>query len=106
NRSTDNPKAYQLYLMGRDYYLRCSSARNLEIAIRFGQRALEIDPNYARAWALVAGCQHFLHRRGRSEDGGLAAAEKALSLDPTLAKAHAIKGRHLAQSGSYDHPLP
>jgi len=35
NRSTDDPKAYQLYLMGRHYYLR-SSARNLEIAIRFG----------------------------------------------------------------------
>ena len=54
---------------------------------------------------MVAGCQHFLHRRGRSEDGGLAAAEKALSLDPTLAKAHAIKGRHLAQLGCYDEAL-
>jgi len=104
NRSTDEPKAYQLYLMGRHYYLRCG-ARDLEIAIRFGQRALEIDPNYGRAWALIAGCQHFLHRRGRSEDGGLAAAEKALSLDPTLAEAHAIKGRQLAQIGCYDEAL-
>jgi adenylate cyclase len=105
NRSTDDPKAYQLYLMGRDYYLRCGGARDLEIATRFGQRALEIDPNYARAWALIAGCQYFLHRRGKSEDGGLAAAEKALSLDPTLAEAHAIKGRHLAQIGCYDEAL-
>jgi len=104
NRSTDNPKAYQLYLMGRHYYLRCST-RNLEVAIRFGQQALEIDPNYGRAWALIAGCQHLLHRRGKSEDGGLAAAERALSLDPTLAEAHAIKGRHLAQIGCYDEAL-
>jgi adenylate cyclase len=104
NRSTDDPKAYQLYLMGRHYYLRCS-ARNLEVAIRFGQRALEFDPNYGRAWALIAGCQQYLHRRGRSEDGGLAAAEKALSLDPTLAAAHAIKGRHLALIGSYNEAL-
>ena len=104
NRSTDDPKAYRLYLIGRHYYLRYS-ARNLEIAIRFGQRALEIDPNYGRAWALIAGCQHYLHRRGKSEDGGLAAAEKALSLDPTLAEAHAIKGRHLAQIGCYDEAL-
>src|SRR5262249_12011992 len=104
NRSTDDPRAYQLYLMGRDYYLKCG-ARGLEIAIRFGQRALEIDPNYGRAWALIAGCQHYLHRRGKSEDGGLAAVNKALSLDPTLAEAHAIKGRHLAQIGCYDEAL-
>ncbi len=104
NRSTHDPKAYQLYLIGRHYYL-IGAARTLEIAIRFGRRALEIDPNYARAWALVAGCQHFLHRRGRSEDGGLSATETALSLDPTLAEAHAIKGRHLAQIGRYDEAL-
>src|SRR5262245_15185433 len=104
NRSTGDPKAYQLYLMGRHYYL-ISSARNLEIAIRFGQRALEIDPNYARAWALVAGCQLFLHLRGRSEDSGLSAAEKALSLDPTLAAAHATKGHILVRIGRYDEAL-
>jgi adenylate cyclase len=103
-RSTDDPKAYQLYLMGRHYYLRFS-ARNLEIAIRFGQRALEIDPDYARARALVASCQHFLHRSGRSEDSGLSAAEKAISLDPTLAEPHATKGRLLAEMGCYDAAL-
>jgi adenylate cyclase len=104
NRSTDDPKAYQLYLQGRHYYL-IWGARNLEIAIRFGQRALEIDPNYARAWALVAGCQLILHLSGRSEDPGLAAAEKALSLDPTLAEAHATKGHVLARIGRYGEAL-
>jgi adenylate cyclase len=104
NRSTDDPKAYQLYLMGRHYYL-IGSARNLEIAIRFGQHALEIDPNYARAWALVASCQHFLHLSGRSGDAGLSAAEKALCLDPTLAEPHATKGRLLAEIGCYDEAL-
>src|SRR5262245_34030598 len=104
NRSTDDPKAYQLYLMGRHYYLRFS-ARNLEIALRFGQRALEIDPKYARAWALVAGCQLLLHLRGRSGDSGRSAAEKALSLDPTLAEAHATKGHVLARIGRYDEAL-
>jgi adenylate cyclase len=104
NRSTYDPKAYELYLQGRHYYLR-ASARDHEIAIRFGQRALEIDPNYARAWALVAVCQHWLHRGGRSEDSGLTAAEKALSLDPTLAEAHATKGQVLAEIGRYDEAL-
>src|SRR5262249_11847403 len=38
-------------------------------------------------------------------DGGLCAAEKALSLDPTLGEAHATKGRVLAEIGRYDEAL-
>src|SRR5262245_28079340 len=56
SRSTQDPKAYQLYLLGRYYWIQ-HGARNLEIAVRFCRQALEIDPNYARAWALIALCQ-------------------------------------------------
>ena len=103
-RSTKDPEAYQLYLMAR-HYQTMRSARNLEIALRFCRRALEIDPDYARAWALVALCQAYMHFRGRSEESGLSAAEKALSLDPMLAEAHAAKGRVLAELGRYDEAL-
>jgi adenylate cyclase len=71
----------------------------MEIALRFANRALERDSNYARAWALVALCQSSLHLRGRSEDTGLEAAKRALGLDPTLAEAYAALGRVLAESG-------
>jgi len=101
NRSTQDPKAYQLYLLGRYYWIQ-HGLRNLEIAVRFCRQALEIDPNYARAWALVALCQVLLHVRGRSDESGLSAAEKALSLDPTLAEAQAARGRVLAYLGRYD----
>jgi adenylate cyclase len=104
SRSTHDPKAYQLYLQGR-YYLTQHGARSLEIAARFCQQALEIDPHYARAWALISVCQAFLHLRGRSEESGLSAAEKALALDPTLAEAHAARGRALAELGRYDEAL-
>jgi len=104
NRATNDSKAYQLYLLGR-YYLTQRGARNMEIAIRFSQRALEIDPNYARAWALIALCQAFLYLRGRSEDSGLSAAEKALALDPTVAEAHAARGRVLAEIGHHAEAL-
>src|SRR5262245_39808994 len=104
SRSTQDPKAYQLYLLGR-YYLIQLGVRNLEIAVRFCRQALEIDPDYARAWALVALCQAFLRLRGRSEDSGLSAAEKALALDPTLAEAHAARGRALAELGRYDEAI-
>jgi adenylate cyclase len=102
NRSTNDPEAYQSYLMGRHYHTLHGSSRNLEIAIRFCRRAVEIDPNYARAWALIAVCQADLHYRGRSEESGLVAAEKALAIDPTLADAYAAKGRVLAEIGRFD----
>jgi TolB-like protein/Tfp pilus assembly protein PilF len=101
NRPTRDADAYQIYLQCRYHYLR-HGLKNLEIAIRFGQRALEIDPQYARAWALIAHCQSGLCIRGRSDESGLAAAEMALSLDPTLAEAHSARGRVLCDLGRYD----
>jgi len=101
NRSTRDPAAYQAYLQGRYHYMQ-HGVRNLEIAIRFGQRALEIDPQYARAWVLIAIGQSSLRTRGRSDDSGLAAAEMALSLDPNLAEAHSARGRVLGELGRYD----
>ncbi|NUS18743.1 MAG: tetratricopeptide repeat protein, partial [Mesorhizobium sp.] len=103
SRSTQDPKAYQLYLLGR-HYLTQQGARSLEIAVRFCRQALEIDPDYARAWAVVALCQAFLHFGG-SEESGLSAAEKALALDATLAEAHAARARALAGLGCNDEAL-
>jgi adenylate cyclase len=100
-RSTHNPDAYQLYLLARHHFER-RDKRGPEIAIRFCQRALEIDPNYARAWALIALAQAVEYRRGKVEESGLAAAEKALSIDPTLGEPYAAKGRVLAELGRYD----
>jgi adenylate cyclase len=103
-RSTQNPEAYNLYLLGRHYH-RQRGARNLQIAIRFCQRALNIDPSYARAWALVALCQAILHSGGKSEEAGLSAAERALALDSSLAEAHAARGRALAELGRLNEAL-
>src|SRR6185369_9256020 len=87
------------------HYLQQRGARNLEIALRFCHQALEIDPHYSRAWASVALCEALLYVRGRSRESGLSAAEKALSLDPSLAEAHAAKGRALAELGRYEEAL-
>jgi adenylate cyclase len=103
-RATHNLDAYQLYLLARHYHERMS-VKNLEIAVRFCRRALEIDPNYARAWALLAVCQAGLHFRGRPEESGLPAAETALALNPNLAEAHAAKGRVLAENGRFEEAL-
>src|SRR5262249_6237271 len=103
-RSTQDPQAYEIYLQAR-YHLLHHGVKNLEIAIRLGRRALEIDPQYARAWALIAVCQSALRVRGEEGDSGLAAADKALALDATLPEAHAARARVLADLGRFDEAI-
>ena len=107
-RGTTNPEAYKLYLMARQYSVtgNAGAARRSEAIIRLCRRATEIDPNYARPWALMAGAQGTLRLFvGTAGDGGLAAAERALSLDPNLAEAHAARGRVLTGDGRHDEAL-
>jgi adenylate cyclase len=104
-RGTENIEAYNLYLMARQLYVTGheGDARRAEGIVRLCGRATEIDSSYARAWALLALGQmilRFLH--GRKFDAGLAAAERALALDPTLAEAHAVKARIYSEDGRYD----
>jgi len=104
-RGTDNVEAYNLYLMTRQLYVTGheGDARRAEAIIRLAVRATEIDPRYARAWALMALGQMILHYSiGRGVDDGLVAAERALALDANLAEAHAVKARILADTGRHD----
>jgi len=104
-RGTTNPEAYKLYLMARQYSItgNAGAGRSSEAVIRLCRRATEIDPNYARPWALMAGAQGTLRLLlGREGDGGLAAAERALSLDPDLAEAHAARARVLTGDMRHD----
>jgi adenylate cyclase len=104
-RGTDNVEAYNLYLMARQSYITGheADARRAEAIIRLCSRAVEIDPKYSRAWALMAIGQmilRFVH--GRRGDDGLVPAERALALEANLAEAHAVKARILSQHGRHD----
>ena len=104
-RGTTNPEAYNLYLMARQYYASGNDgdSRRDEAIVRMCSRATEIDKNYARAWALMALAQTSLRfRHGKAGDDGLAAAERALSLDANLGEVHAVKARHLSEQGRHD----
>ena len=103
-RGTTSADAYNLYLMARQYWVsgNMGDIRREEAIVSLCRRATEIDPGYARAWALLALAQtqlRFVH--GKPGDDGLAAAERALELDADLAEAHAVKGRHLAERGRH-----
>ncbi|MDQ2859659.1 MAG: TIR domain-containing protein [Pseudomonadota bacterium] len=104
-RGTTKPDAYNLYLMARQQYVSGNQgdSRREEAIIRLCRRATEIDPGYARPWALMALAQTSLHfRYGKPGDNGLAAAERALVLEPDLAEPHAVKARHLREQGQDD----
>jgi adenylate cyclase len=103
-RPTNNPEAYELYLLAQHHFSKLH-IKSLETAVRLCRRSLEIDANYARAWALLAACEARLRTSGRSEESGLAAAESALALDPSLAEAHAAKGWVLMKLGRYEEAL-
>ena len=104
-RGTTNVDAYNLYLMARQLWIsgNYGDIRHNEIVIRTVQRAIGLDPGYAQAWALLAIAQASLrYHYGRDVDDGLAAAEEALKLDPTLAAAYSVRARHLAEQGDYE----
>ncbi|OOG52482.1 hypothetical protein B0E47_14325 [Rhodanobacter sp. B05] len=104
-RGTDSPEAHNLYLMARQSYITGQEmeARSAEAIVRLCTRATEIDPRYAQAWALMAVGYHKLRVvNGGNSGDSLAAAERALALDPRLTEAHAIKAQVLLQDGKAD----
>ena len=103
-RGTNSLDAYNIYLMARQIYVsRNAAIRGSDAIIRLCLGAIKIDPNYARAWALMALAQAIRAATSSgSTDDGLAAAERALALDGSLAEAHAAVGRALMNRANYD----
>lgn len=100
-KPTTSSQAYKLFLMARQYHVM-GSERTDPIVVRLCQRAVELDPNYARAWALMAIVQTRMHYRAALDDPGESAAKRALQLDPNLAEAHAAYARVLANERRYE----
>jgi adenylate cyclase len=104
-RGTDSVEAYDLYLLARSFYLtgNYGDPRRDEAIERLSRRAVEIDPSYTQAWALLASGQYSLQQNhGRSGDGGMVALDRALALDPDLAEARALKALKRSEAGRHD----
>jgi serine/threonine protein kinase/tetratricopeptide (TPR) repeat protein len=94
-KPTDNIDAYGYYLKGRDYYYRYKKQDN-ETAIELFKRAIELDANYALAWAGLGdayGQRPVLFSFDVSWlDSSIAASKKALALDANSAEAYKALG--------------
>jgi TolB-like protein/Tfp pilus assembly protein PilF len=89
---TENIEAYNLYLRGRYFWSR-RRPEDLEKGIKFFCKAIEIDPNYALAYAGISDSYHLLTSYGvlppqQAFPKAKAAALKALEIDNTLGEAH------------------
>jgi adenylate cyclase len=106
-RGTSSAEAYNLYLMARNCWIAgdFSDVGRVGRVIRICQQAIEIDPGYAQAWALIAlGQAHIFHGIGPNEgsDDGSAAANRALMLDPDIAEARLPMAWRLVAEGRFE----
>ena len=98
---TDNVEAYTFYLRGRQYFHN-STKWSLDLARKMFDKAVEIDPMYARAYAGLALADTRLvgwFGEPIPFDQILANAGKAIALAPNMAEAHAARGEALSSDG-------
>ena len=101
---TANVEAYTYYLKGRQFFFN-STRILLRLARQMFAKAVEIDPLYARAFAGMAICDARLENWYRDvidPASILAAANKAIALDPSLAEAHVARGVALSNRGEVE----
>lgn len=98
---TTSVEAYTYYLRGRQFS-RTWTRPYLLLARRMFLKAVELDPNYARAYAGIAECECAIrdwHEKEFPLESIFDMSAKALALDPNLAEAHASRGLALTHDG-------
>lgn len=92
-----DPAAHDYYFVGLQYLNRRTSA-DIAQAIAYFRRAIQADPDYAPAWSAVAEAYTVLRDYNSDAppdahyEDALAAAERAVALDPQQSRGHAVLG--------------
>jgi TolB-like protein/class 3 adenylate cyclase/Tfp pilus assembly protein PilF len=94
--------AYELTILASEAKQKFTKESSEE-AVRLATRAIEADPNYARAWLVRAWCHGFLAMMtgdfASAQPRMEADARQAVALDPNDAEAHSALGEALAYAG-------
>jgi TolB-like protein/Flp pilus assembly protein TadD len=97
-RPTENLEAYQAYVRGKEYADQSDyTEENFRLAIRLLERAVELDPNFALAWAALSKAYSEIHHFGYDQSAARiaqsrAAADRALALGPDLPEVQLADG--------------
>jgi len=104
-KPTENLKAYDYYLRGRNYLRR----ENLEFAMQMFEQAIGLDPNFALAHAGIAqvcGVLFELHRKDpRWVEKGTGAAQRALEIEPDLPEGLVAQARLFYAQQKYNEAI-
>jgi adenylate cyclase len=92
---TESTEAYDLYLKGHNYFIR-PDKRNIIFARQFFERAVEIDPEFGRAWAKLAStfAYEYLCTKPNNDarEEARRISKKALRLAPGIPETHIARG--------------
>jgi len=96
---TENTEAYEYYMQGHHYHNRSLRESDLIIAIQMYEKAVELDPEYALAYAQLSRCHAMMYWQVYDHTPErLEMAEKnvheALQLEPDLPEAHLALGHY------------
>lgn len=98
-------KTYEYYLRGRQH-VHCLRQSDLEPSREMFERAIELDADYAPAWAGLAMLHATIYEWWGANDDDLERADRAsrraLELAPGLADAHVARGLALSLKRCYD----
>jgi len=90
-----DPKAYDYFLRGQSYFAK-SDIQDTIYARQMFNRALEVDPDYGRAWAGLSytyGFEYlYFNAADVNRDEALRTSRKALELAPELSESHVSAG--------------
>lgn len=104
SKPTDNIEAYALYLRGRELAERYTDNDN-EKAVEYYKKALDIDPNYALAYAGLASAYDQKVRRYlypiEWQDSAIMMSKKSLEINSDLAEGHASLAKSYEARGEY-----
>jgi adenylate cyclase len=104
-RQTVNAQAYDLYLRGQDYLYRLTK-RSVERAIQLFEKAIELDPRYAAAYAGCSsayGQMYWLFARDpKFRERAQELSFKALMYDNNLAEAYTAMGLSYFIAGKFE----
>jgi len=106
-KGTDNIEAYFKLMQAREHLFRMNKQDNI-LARRVGKEAIELDSNYAVAFALL-GWTHLIDiflgsskSPRESMARAMELAQKAIALDDSMSHAHSLLGQLYTFAGQYE----
>jgi adenylate cyclase len=97
HKSTDSPEAYDAFLRGIAHYWRFTREANVQ-ARQMWERAIELDPQYAEAYAYLGRTYTWewslqWNQDPQALEQAFALAQKAVALDESMPSAHQLLGQ-------------